>query len=38
LLGGRYRWDFWVSGGKADTRRERGLYAMLSNEKNTATI
>jgi hypothetical protein len=38
LLGTRYRWDYRIPGGKADTREERGISGMLWREKNTATM
>ena len=37
-LGGRYRWDFQVAGGKGDTRKERREFAMLWREENQATM
>jgi hypothetical protein len=39
LLDGRYRWDFWVPGGKGDTRKEKGgLFAMLWRKNKAATM
>lgn len=38
LLGGRDRWDFQVSGGKGDKKREGDFSARLWNEQHTAIM
>jgi hypothetical protein len=39
LLGGRYRWDFWVPGGKGVLKGGEGrFFAMLRREKKPAPM
>jgi hypothetical protein len=37
LVGGRYRWDFWVLGGKKEQERREALSAVLWR-KNTEAM